>query len=73
MSPLNPPASLIIKLGSALVHADEFTSPGGDSLDLHAFRSLLADPEVVDWLDAMNALAFLPVKRGEQNTGSERQ
>jgi hypothetical protein len=61
--PLAPPATLLVKLGSALVHAQEMTEPGAHPLDLEAFKSLCADPEVAAWLEAMGALALLPVKR----------
>lgn len=61
--PLAPSAELLVKLGSLIVHADEAMTPGGHSFDVEAFRGLLQDPEVVAWLEAMQALALLPVKR----------
>jgi len=61
--PLAPAASLLIKLGSIAVHADEYLSPGGHPLDKVALDGLLRDPEVVAWRKAMDAMAFLPVKR----------
>jgi hypothetical protein len=60
---MSPSASLLIKLGSALVHAEEMTEPGAHELDLTAFRSLASDPEVVAWRERMDALALLPLKR----------
>lgn len=60
---LTPPPTTLIKLGSALVHAEEFFSPTGHPLDKQTFESLMRDPEVVEWLKEMNALALLPVKR----------
>ena len=62
-NPMEPPATLLVKLGSALVHAQELTEPGAHHLDLEAFKGICADPEVVAWLEAMGALALLPVKR----------
>ena len=61
--PLQPSAQLLIKLGSIIVHADEFTSDGGHELDLGAMRGVMSDPEVKEWLEQMNSMAFLPVKR----------
>ena len=62
--PLSPSASLLVKLGSALVHAEEMSEPGSHPLDLQAFQTLARDPEVVAWREAMDAMALLPKKRG---------
>lgn len=56
-------ASLLIKLGSLIVHAEEFMSKDGHPLDKAAFDSVRGDPEVVAWFNYMNGMAFLPVKR----------
>lgn len=61
--PLKPDPGLLVKLGSAVVHADEAMSADGHAADEAAFRSILADPEVSDWIAQMNASALLPVKR----------
>lgn len=61
--PLKPEASLLVKLGSIAVHADEGLGSHGHQFDLNALSTLLSDPEVIDWLDAMGTLALLPVKR----------
>lgn len=58
-----PSVSLLAKLGSIAQHCDEAVSPSGHELDLAAIRSLLADTEVTQWLDAMAKLALIPVKR----------
>lgn len=63
MDPFKPNLSLLVKLGSALVHADELVSPKGHAFDREALLTCLRDPEVVAWIDAMNQLAMLPVKR----------
>lgn len=55
--------TLLVKLGSALVHAEEMIEPGAHPFDLDAFRRLASDPEVMEWREAMDALALLPVKR----------
>lgn len=62
---LNPSAALLCKLASVIVHAEEYLSPKGDghSLDLEAFRSNVADPEVQEWLAQMTAAAMAPKKR----------
>lgn len=61
--PLKPPASLLCKLGSIVVHADEMMSPKGHAFDATALKTILADPEVIEWLAAMNEMALLPVRR----------
>lgn len=61
--PLRPTASALVKIGSALVHAEEMMAPGGHQFDKEALDQLLTDPEVRQWLDQMGALALLPVKR----------
>lgn len=63
IDPLAPPSTVLIKLGCAIMHADEALSANAHPLDVIAFRTLLEDPAVVEWIQAMNALAFLPVKR----------
>ena len=55
---------LLVKLGSIVVHTEEYLSPNGHELDQVAITSLLADPEVVNWLKAMRRLSLLPLKRG---------
>lgn len=59
----HPAISLLCKLGSIIVHADEFTSPDSHHFDFKAMRALMSDPEVAEWLKGMQTAAFLPVKR----------
>lgn len=61
--PLKPNAGLLCKLGSLVVHVDEAIRPGGHELDVAAMKGILRDPEVIAWLDDMDGLALLPVKR----------
>jgi hypothetical protein len=56
-----PSLPLLCKLGSIVVHCDEARSPSGHNLDLLALDTLLADPEVKNWISSMGAL--LPLKR----------
>lgn len=58
-----PGMTLLVKLGSIAVHAEELLSPGGHAFDAKALDGLLNDPEVKEWLAQMNKLALLPVKR----------
>lgn len=60
---LTPPATLLVKLGSLAVHVEEGMSENGHAFDAAAVRGILADPEVRAWLDAMDGMALLPVKR----------
>ena len=59
--PLKPALSLLCKLASIAVHADEMTSKSGHHYDRLAFRTAFEDKEVQDWLKAMGP--FVPVKR----------
>ena len=59
--PLKPPLSLLCKLASIAVHADEMMSPKGHAFDAEALKSVVLDPEVRTWLMEMGA--FVPVKR----------
>ena len=63
MNPLKPEISLLSKLGSIAVHADEMLSPKGHDFDKIALTSLLNDPEVKAWIAAMDKMAMLPKKR----------
>ena len=63
--PLKPPLSMLVKLGSIVVHADEFISDDRHEFDIVAIRSLLLDDEVAAWLKAMDQMAMLPKKRKE--------
>lgn len=61
--PFKPSATLLCKLGSAVVHADEYFSDKGHEIDRASFVQLLNDPEVQDWIKVMDAMAMLPKKR----------
>lgn len=61
--PLKPSPSLLIKLGSVIVHQEEKASSKGHWMDQHALDTVRNDPEVIEWLDQMTKLAFLPIKR----------
>lgn len=68
-------ASLMCKLGSIVVHVDEGTSSDGHHFDMIALKGLIADPEVIAWIKAMQALALVPVKRNspaQAERGGER-
>jgi hypothetical protein len=60
---LKPPASLLCKLASVAVHADEMLSNDGHEFDRLALGAALSDPEVREWLDTMTAAALAPRKR----------
>jgi len=61
--PLKPSVTLLVKLGSIAVHAEELLSPTGHHFDKAALDTVLRDPETVEWLAAMDKMAFLPKKR----------
>lgn len=62
-NPLKPSLTLLVKLGSIAIHVEEARSKNGHAFDVHAIDALMADPEVVEWRTAMDALALLPRKR----------
>jgi hypothetical protein len=70
---LSPNMSLLIKLGSLLVHQEEYMSADGHAFDRLAMDTLRNDPEVVEWLDQMTKLAYLPVKRNERRAHVEER
>lgn len=58
-----PSQSLLIKIGSLVVHAEEYLSSDGDPFDKVAFDSLRTDSEVQAWLRQMTNAGLLPLKR----------
>lgn len=71
--PLTPSPALLCKLGSIIIHADELTSTDGHAFDKIALQQLIADPEVWEWIVAMDQMAMLPKKRRSSGTTSEKQ
>jgi hypothetical protein len=63
VTPQAPEFALLVKLGSIVRHAEEAASDEGHPFDTLAVKTLLDDPDVVDWLAAMDRLGLLPVKR----------
>ena len=63
LNPLKPSATLLVKLGSIIVHHQEWVSHKGHNFDKISIDSLIDDKEVSEWLNAMNELALLPLKR----------
>ena len=59
--PTRPQLGLLVKIGSALVHAEEYLSPHGHPVDKTAFDELLRQPDVQAWIKAMGPM--LPLKR----------
>ena len=55
--------SLQVKLASIAIHAQEALSPKGHEFDVITVNQLLADPEVMAFLDEMDKAALLPKKR----------
>lgn len=61
--PLKPSASLLCKLGSIIVHYDEFHGPSGNDVDKTAAEAALKDADVQEWLAQMQTLSMVPLKR----------
>lgn len=64
MNPIKPNLSLLVKLGSIVVHVEEMLSETGHHFDISVIKTALADPEIKAWIVQMNELALLPLKRG---------
>lgn len=58
-----PSMTLLCKLGSLMVHVEEYLSPQGHEFDKTAIDQLLCDDEVVAWRKEMDAAAMLPKRR----------
>lgn len=71
-NPLNPPMSVLCKLGLIITHVEEALSPGAHDFDLVAMKSVITDPEVQRWLGAMGAMALIPLKRQAPTTNNSR-
>jgi hypothetical protein len=56
-----PNVQLLARLGSALVHAEEYFSPDGREVDKKEFLARMDDEVVQRWMKAMGPL--LPLKR----------
>jgi hypothetical protein len=61
--PLKPSISLLCKLGSLIIHTDEFLSPSGHPIDKCSIDNLMRDPEVKEWLKQMADNALIVLKR----------
>lgn len=60
---LNPSPQLLMKLGSAIVHFQEYISNEGHYVDKIALEGLLLDEEVNDWIKEMDSMSLIPKKR----------
>lgn len=63
MDALKPPVTVLCKLGSIVVHAEEMNSADGHPFDKIALDGLMNDPEVQAWMTVMRSMAMLPLKR----------
>lgn len=61
--PLKPSVGVLVKLGSFVRHVEEADSDNAHEFDWAAIRGLMADPEIREWMSAMDGMALLPVKR----------
>ena len=61
-----PDLTLLVKLGSIVVHAKEFLSDDGHPFDRLAMIALIEDKEIRVWLQAMDDLALLPKTRASK-------
>ena len=60
--------TLKIKLGSMVVHLEEFFSEGGHDFDRGALETLINDPEVQEFVAKIEDV-YLPVKRNAGKAG----
>ncbi len=61
--PLKPDRALLCKLGSIIIHVEEYGGETGLEIDMEIIRSLLKDDQLQGWLFGMNEMGLLPVKR----------
>ena len=64
-TPMKPNQGLLMKIGSIIVHLEEYIETDIHT-DLKAAQALLEDPEVETWIKEMYAKALLPVKRSQR-------
>lgn len=62
-NPLQPDTQLLAKLGSIIRHAEESLKGNRTPVDIRAAITGIEDPQVQEWLGAMDGLALLPVLR----------
>ena len=62
-SPLQPSPKLLVTLASIAILADREFGGGAKLGADPAFTRLLEDRDLQEWLEQMDRLAFLPVKR----------
>lgn len=63
MDPLNPPATVLAKVGSVVRHLQEAMGDTGMALDVAVAERLLEDPELEAWLEEMDKLGLIPAMR----------
>lgn len=63
LHPFKLTAALAAKIGSILVHVDEFTSSDAHQFDLATMQALIVQPDVQDWLQQLSAMSLVPKKR----------
>lgn len=68
IEPLNPDVHTLAKIGSILIHVEEFLGSGSHHFDKAAIDSLMADPDVIGWIEGMRKLALLPLSRSHSET-----
>jgi hypothetical protein len=61
--PLKPSVRLLVKLGDIVNHAKDLIFLYQNPACTTEIEALLADTEVVEWLDQMDKAEFLPKKR----------
>ena len=51
------------RIGSALVHAEEFMSVRGHTFDKESFNAIMNDDDIRAWLKKLDDIGLLPKKR----------
>jgi hypothetical protein len=66
-NPMEPSPAMLVKLGSLIVHYEEFTAPNsGHEFDKLAIDAIRQQPDVREWFTQMDNMGMLPKKRQEQ-------
>lgn len=60
---IQPSKEVLIKLGSLVVHIEEYLSEKSSEYDKITIQALLADQDLQDWVSKLDELALVPKKR----------
>jgi hypothetical protein len=63
-----PSISLLCKLGSITRHVEEIASDTGYPFDIEILKTLVGDPEIIEWISEMDDMALIPARQHLEET-----